>query len=333
MTQERTALVTTVSIWAVFFIFVLLIPMPEVEEKTTFGEMSIRLEPLTDVNQREAMQSESQSMEQAETTFTEATIETAPSVSEPLVNEVVSNAPVVPKESTPATTPAPRREQVLSKSIEELMAEQNNRSQNNADVQWSDDIFAESATNSTSTAQESNNAIVRSSSSLSGSAAQSGSSSGSVVSQGETARAGNQAGSVSSETSSLLQGVTQAKSSEGGSNAASSQSSQSSSSRQSSSSGYAITFSGEPRRLLYPSNPTLIISPENQRLIQSNRNVEVTLSVGVNGTVSPTMITFTPSALIPAEIQSELRQQIARWRFEEGQSSGQATFIYSIIVE
>ncbi len=337
MTQDRVALTTTISIWAVFLIVALFLPMPKPEEKKLFGEMSIRLEPLTET-QTESMQREStESFEQTETAEVATTMESQAPVREvePVKESVV---PQVQQASVakPTETPQPRREQVLAKSIEELMAEQNNRTQSNAQREWSDDIFSSSSAVSSTTQSSSTQAARQSTSSLSGSAASSASSAASgVVTEGESARSGVATGTVSSQTSDLLSGIANAQSgsTQSQQSTSSSSSTQTSTSSQAVTSGYNFTFEGEQRRLIYPTNPVLVISPENQRLVSASREVTVTLTVSANGTVSPSSVTFTPSALVPSPIQGELRQQIVTWRFEEGSSSGQASFFYSIIVE
>ncbi len=331
MTQVKPAFVTTIIVWFVLFLFIVLVPMPTLQEQEKiFGEMTIKLDALP----------ERASTEIAHSTFQEETFtEQIQTVDRVIQNETISQEVQTVEQprnvqSSSASAVEPSREQVLSRSIEDLIAEQNNRTQSNRQTQWSDDVFSTSNAVTSTQNQVSESAPKQSSSSLSGAAAQSNPTSSAAI-QGETVRSNTNSGSVSSETSNLLSNIASTQPSLGGTQQSSSgtQRQQTNATSFSTASGYDFNFEGEARRLLYPANPTLEISSENQRLIQGTRSVQVALTVSPNGTISPSSITFTPSALVPREVQSELRQQIATWRFEEGPGSGQATFIYSIIVE
>ncbi len=94
-----------------------------------------------------------------------------------------------------------------------------------------------------------------------------------------------------------------------------------------------ITFDGTPRRLIHPAKPVIILPPHLARLIDSDRTVTVHFLVRADGTVPASLITFSPSALLPPEIQNYLRNEFMNWRFERGRDDGQARFLYSITVQ
>ncbi len=90
---------------------------------------------------------------------------------------------------------------------------------------------------------------------------------------------------------------------------------------------------GTSRRLINPSKPVIILSPESEKLITSSREVIIVFTVLANGTVSPGHIRFEPPGILHVNVQTEIRAQIAQWRFEEEKSDGQARLTYSINVK
>lgn len=87
---------------------------------------------------------------------------------------------------------------------------------------------------------------------------------------------------------------------------------------------------GSARKLLNPKEPKIILSPEAEALIDSSKTVTIRLRVLATGTVSPNNISFTPSGLLPVQVQLEIKAIIARWQFEPAATDGQASFQYSI---
>lgn len=78
----------------------------------------------------------------------------------------------------------------------------------------------------------------------------------------------------------------------------------------------------------------IVISPEKEALINSSREVTITFTVNSSGLVDPNSITITPSAMLPIEIQGEIKDQIATWRFlvpSSYEGYGQVSFNYNII--
>lgn len=94
-----------------------------------------------------------------------------------------------------------------------------------------------------------------------------------------------------------------------------------------------ITFDGDPRRLIHPATPVIVLPPHLARLIESDRTVTVHFMVRADGSVPGSFVRFTPSALLPPEIRSFLKNEFMNWRFERGSNDGQASFLYSIKVQ
>ena len=94
-----------------------------------------------------------------------------------------------------------------------------------------------------------------------------------------------------------------------------------------------IAFDGASRKLLYPAKPVIALPDNLAKLVDSSRAVTVTFSVLADGTVPAGAISFTPSAILPAEVRDYLRREFSSWRFEKSSEDGQARFLYSIKVE
>ena len=84
---------------------------------------------------------------------------------------------------------------------------------------------------------------------------------------------------------------------------------------------------GEMRILLDPQEPKIIL-PEDAN-IETSVNIEIYFQVLKNGSV--TSIQISNEALISPKIATEIKNQIAQWRFNEANSNGQGHFNYSII--
>lgn len=88
---------------------------------------------------------------------------------------------------------------------------------------------------------------------------------------------------------------------------------------------------GSARVLLEPKEPKIHISEEHSHLIDNKRTVTIEFTILPSGNIPKSKITFKPAALIPAEIQSEISDQISKWRFAPADTEGVATFEYTII--
>lgn len=94
-----------------------------------------------------------------------------------------------------------------------------------------------------------------------------------------------------------------------------------------------LSFDGAPRRLLSPESPAIELPARLARLVDSDRTVTVQFTVLSDGSVPSGLVSFTPSAVLPAEIRDYLRKEFSSWRFEKGAADGQASFRYSIRVQ
>ncbi|HRR02691.1 MAG TPA: hypothetical protein P5286_07300, partial [Treponemataceae bacterium] len=83
----------------------------------------------------------------------------------------------------------------------------------------------------------------------------------------------------------------------------------------------------------YPAKPGIILPPHLARLIDSDRSVTVLFVVRADGSVPASLVRFSPSALLPPEVQNYLKNEFSTWRFERGSDDGQARFLYSITVQ
>jgi hypothetical protein len=94
-----------------------------------------------------------------------------------------------------------------------------------------------------------------------------------------------------------------------------------------------FSFDGASRKLLYPAKPAIVLPDNLAKLVDSSRAVTVGFTVLADGSVPAGTISFTPSAILPAEIRDWLRKEFSSWRFEKSSEDGQARFLYSIRVE
>lgn len=248
--------------------------------------------------------------------------------------------PAVKAEVKPAvkTAPAPaapvekRAEPQLVQSMEELMAQ--NSKPVKKEAVWDESIFESSAIEEQSQAA----AVPKINSAepvqaLSGTAA-SAKKDTAAVSSVQTTRSASSSQSMSS-TEAALQNILSAKpgvyTSQGNDQ---SKSFETQSSSRSEGDGVSMDLAdGSSRLLLYPEKPAIVLSAESEKLITSSRTLTIVFTVLANGTVPPGNISFQPAGILPVSVQTEIRSQIARWRFEEEKSDGQARLTYSINVK
>ena len=245
---------------------------------------------------------------------------------------------VTPKPATkPATTqetkgtssqPKQKKQITYKKSVEELMAEQAASSSKNKS--WDDSMFDDEGSTSVSSTNSSTSNVgqISGSSALSGMAASSVGSHESVSSVSSTVN--SSAGVSSSATKSALGKIATTSYVDNKTAGISSQSTIKSSTASDGKVAVALA-DGSARILLEPAKPVIIISAENAKLIDSSRNVEISFRILPAGNVPLNGIKITPSALLPLEIQTEIKKQISEWRFASASDDGQAVFEYSII--
>ena len=403
MTKDRKALSLSAVLWMFLFAAAFIIPLPSYKTEQTFGTLSIKLEPLPQTVQKNAVrplqqdapehtQSEqndpvpkpaktAQTPKSAAASAQKASApakaasrkapaqKTETTSSSPKGASASSSKAASPAASSSAaassaaqakkadTKAAMRRENVpLQKSMEQLMAEQARTAKEKTSPVWDDSVFSSGKTVRSSSAASSgqstassafDSANTKSSNALSGSA-------GTAASREKTSAAVSQSSQENAQTKSKVSGETGdllakigtqkaafSSSSSAGENsrASSASNADASSSAQKSSFSASIAGSGEinvktqdgkPRKLLDPAKPVLTISKQNEKLIDSSRKLNVEFTVLPDGNVLPSSIRFSPAALLPPQIQTELSAQLVRWRFEPGSGNGQASFIYSI---
>ena len=401
MTKDRKALSLSAVLWMFLFAAAFIIPLPSYKTEQTFGTLSIKLEPLPQTVQKNAVRplqqdapEHTQSEQNAPVPKPVKTAQTAKSAAASAQKasvpakaasrkapaqktETASSSPKgasSSKAASPAasssaaassaaqakkadTKAAIRCENVpLQKSMEQLMAEQARTAKEKTSPVWDDSVFSSGKTVRSSSAASSgqstassafDSANTKSSNALSGSA-------GTAASREKTSAAVSQSSQENAQTKSKVSGETGdllakigtqkaafSSSSSAGENsrASSASNSDASSSAQKSSFSASIAGSGEinvktqdgkPRKLLDPAKPVLTISKQNEKLIDSSRKLNVEFTVLPDGNVLPSSIRFSPAALLPPQIQTELSAQLVRWRFEPGSGNGQASFIYSI---
>lgn len=401
MTKDRKALSLSAVLWMFLFAAAFIIPLPSYKTEQTFGTLSIKLEPLPQTVQKNAVRplqqdapEHTQSEQNAPVPKSVKTAQTAKSTAASAQKasapakaasrkapaqktETASSSPKgasSSKAASPAasssaaassaaqakkgdTKAAMRRENVpLQKSMEQLMAEQARTAKEKTSPVWDDSVFSSGKTVRSSSAASSgqstassafDSANTKSSNALSGSA-------GTAASREKTSAAVSQSSQENAQTKSKVSGETGdllakigtqkaafSSSSSAGENsrASSASNADASSSAQKSSFSASIAGSGEinvktqdgkPRKLLDPAKPVLTISKQNEKLIDSSRKLNVEFTVLPDGNVLPSSIRFSPAALLPPQIQTELSAQLVRWRFEPGSGNGQASFIYSI---
>ena len=401
MTKDRKALSLSAVLWMFLFAAAFIIPLPSYTTEQTFGTLSIKLEPLPQTVQKNAVRplqqdapEHTQSEQNAPVPKPVKTAQTAKSTAASAQKasapaKAASRKPPAQKTETASSSPkgassskaaspaasssaaassaaqakkgdtkaAMRRENVpLQKSMEQLMAEQARTAREKTSPVWDDSVFSSGKTVRSSSAASSgqstaasafDSANTKSSNALSGSA-------GTAASREKTSAAVSQSSQENAQTKSKVSGETGdllakigtqkaafSSSSSAGENsrASSASNADASSSAQKSSFSASIAGSGEinvktqdgkPRKLLDPAKPVLTISKQNEKLIDSSRKLNVEFTVLPDGNVLPSSIRFSPAALLPPQIQTELSAQLVRWRFEPGSGNGQASFIYSI---
>ncbi|HZK20307.1 MAG TPA: hypothetical protein VFC68_06250 [Treponemataceae bacterium] len=329
--RERDAIVSTLLFWMLMGAIGGLVLSPRVKE-SQYKTISIRLDmPVVPFEKKLA-----QSAIKSEKSTSASTIETRQKTESVQQEELVKKTalPVVKEkpiktESTPAVNQSAPSQQKLQKSIDELMQEQKKVQSNKKteDIAW-DKMFSNSTkatSSSVSTHTKSNE--IESSETLSGAVASIASDSSSSSASSKVAKSKAEA---SESTVTALQAIGGASFADTrpGSNLTSTVSVVSS---MSDATGTTVRMNdGSMRKLLDPSSPVLTIAKENEKLIASSHVITINFIVKADGNVLPTSVSFSPSGLLPLPVQSDLRIQIARWRFEKGISDGQAEFKYSI---
>ena len=340
---ETASLIITASLWVIFGICAIFIPISKKEEPQKFISVKITLPAVEKVEKEVEPPKQQANLEQV--------------VKQDIVQEktVVPETPkqeVAPKTETPVktqpkpeqktTTSTPKKElaktvetpvkpstpvkQELQQSMEDAIAAQNaNKSKKTVEeVDW-DAMFGSSSVTTNESSQSSKSQVQKvldNQQALVGEAGTSSSNDSSVVASSKSQNTEN---SASTNTSSMLQNIATKE-------YVSSNSSFSSvvniEGKTDVAGGTLIQLEdGKMRKLIFPSEPKITLSETSK--IETSVNVKIEFLVLKDGSV--TNIKINNEALITLEIVSEIKNQVSKWRFDKSDSDGHGHFNYSII--
>lgn len=345
--SETLSLIITLSLWLIFTLCSIFVPIPQKDEKEKYISVKLSLPPVEKIEKQtekiekpvreevsEISPAKPEVVEKVEVIEkTEAVAKTEPVVkTEPVKTEPVKTEPV---KTENAKVSSPKQEQTftpakqqLQKSTEELIAEQNAKKSTKTveEVDW-DALFGGTSTVSSNQTTNSSNQEIQTvqndSNALSGSAgiaASTTTSSYAASSENQNSNdeketntgtmlsniSGKKYETATQDLSSVVEFTGTAKG-DGGT--------------------LIQLENGEMRILLDPQEPKIIL-PEDAN-IETSVNIEIYFQVLKNGSV--TSIQISNEALISPKIATEIKNQIAQWRFNEANSNGQGHFNYSII--
>lgn len=340
--SETLSLIITLSLWLIFTLCSIFVPIPQKDEKEKYISVKLSLPPVEKVEKQtekiekpvreevsEISPAKPEVVEKVEVIEkTEVVAKTDPVVkTEPVKTEPVKteNAKVSSPKQEQTFTPA---KQQLQKSTEELIAEQNAKKSTKTveEVDW-DAMFGGTSTVSsnqtTNSSKQEIQTVQNDSNALSGSAgiaASTTTSSYAASSENQNSNdeketntgtmlsniSGKKYETTTQDLSSVVEFTGTAKG-DGGT--------------------LIQLENGEMRILLDPKEPNIIL-PEDAN-IETSVNIEIYFQVLKNGSV--TSIQISNEALISPKIATEIKNQIAQWRFNEANSNGQGHFNYSII--
>lgn len=312
--RDKISLIYTACFYAILLIVFAIIP---VKVQKPFKEVTVKLEapvkPSTPVQTEKKVEPVTKPQAPAKQVTKTEPVQTKPAQAKS------TQTPTKPVQTPVKPKTTPRKQQTYAKSMEELMAENASKAKSK-NTTWDDSVFDDANTQTTqnTTNQTTQNRNAQTSqSSLSGTAAQTSQveSSSSVVSNN---RSSDNNQTAFSDTTEALQKIASTKYvAKGNSQGISYETSQ-------------VQIS---RQLLYPKEPSIVISPNAEKKIGRTKNVYISFTVSASGQVVERTIKIEPLGLLVPEVEAEIKEQIATWRFETGKSDGQAGFNYSIKVE
>ena len=340
--SETLSLIITLSLWLIFTLCSIFVPISQKDEKEKYISVKLSLPPVEKVEKQtekiekpvredisEISPAKPEVVEKVEViektevvAKTEPVVKTEPVKTEPVKTE---NAKVSSPKQEQTFTPA---KQQLQKSTEELIAEQNAKKSTKTveEVDW-DAMFGGTSTVSsnqtTNSSKQEIQTVQNDSNALSGSAGIAASTTTSPY----AASSENQNSNDEKETNTgtMLSNIS-GKKYETATQDLSSVVEFTGTAK--GDGGTLIQLeNGEMRILLDPQEPKIIL-PEDAN-IETSVNIEIYFQVLKNGSV--TSIQISNEALISPKIATEIKNQIAQWRFNEANSNGQGHFNYSII--
>ncbi|MBP3742174.1 MAG: hypothetical protein J6J00_04245 [Treponema sp.] len=258
---------------------------------------------------------------------------------EPKKTETVQKAQPKPKTEAPKPAPAPAPKPAPAPVQEEPVQlyqdpmeafAQQTKKQPKQEFNW--DMFDDEAAEVTSSSSQSSqsNQVVSSTPSFEGSAGTAVTEKSPALTSQAVASGASQNNAVSTQTSSALSGITNAKYV---GRAVSGVSSETSVKTQASGSGkVALAMSnGSMRALLKPSTPVINLSEAAAATIDNSRTVTIKFRVLEAGNVPRAEISIEPESTLHQLVRDEIRDQVSAWLFESADYSATASFTYKIV--
>lgn len=352
------SLISTFSLWTIFTLSVVFIPLPEKQEKEKFTEVKLNLSPIEKVEKpKEKENSEKVPVEQPEQQQEKPkTVQTEAPTSQPVVEEPKPSVPVeapkatskpeepvskptakstetatAPKETQKSTTETQSFTPVKPDLVPFLDDSINENNAKNVPKNPDDfgDIFAamENQEAIVSTQEPKEEVKIENNSGLSGSAGTGTSSSISEVTASSTNSTQNQDSPTDSTREALnsLKPKTYTTETAFGETEITAQTV-----TQEGGTGFQLE-DGKIRKLIFPLKPEISL-PENAK-IERDVTFKITFTVKKDGTVPYSEIFMTNEALLDVETVKAIKNQIAQWKFESSNTNGQGSLDYSIIIK
>ena len=353
------SLISTFSLWTIFTLSVVFIPLPEKQEKEKFTEVKLNLSPIEKVEKpKEKENSEKEPVEQpVQQQEKPKTVQTEAPTSQPVVEEPKPSVPVeAPKATskpeepvskpttkstetatTPKETPKSTTEtQSFTPDKQELepFLDYDYFNENNAkNVPKNPDDYAaffadmENQGAIVSTQEPKEEVKIENNSGFSGSAGTGTSSNSSEVTASSTNSTQNQDSPTDSTREALnsLKPKTYTTETAFGETEITAQTV-----TQEGGTGFQLE-DGKIRKLIFPLKPEISL-PENAK-IERDVTFKITFTVKKDGTVPYSEIFMTNEALLDVETVKAIKNQIAQWKFESSNTNGQGSLDYSIIIK
>lgn len=352
------SLISTFSLWTIFTLSVVFIPLPEKQEKEKFTEVKLNLSPIEKVEKpKEKENSEKLPVEQpVQQQEKPKTVQTEVPTSQPVVEEAKPSTPVeapkatskpeepvskpttkatetatVPKETPKSTTETQSFTPVKPDLVPFLDDSINENNAKNVPKNPDDfgDVFAAMANQEAivSTQEPKEEVKIENNSGLSGSAGTGTSSSISEVTASSTNSTQNQ----DSPTDSTLENLKNLKAKSYTTETAFGETEITAQTvTQEGGTGFQLE-DGKIRKLIFPLKPEISL-PENAK-IERDVTFKITFTVKKDGTVPYSEIFMTNEALLDVETVKAIKNQIAQWKFESSNTNGQGSLDYSIIIK
>lgn len=321
---NQIAIIGTICVWILLLIsfsFYSLLP-----QKKVYKTVQIRLDAPVAAEKSTFRESAPPKLENTNNII-EQKLESSSSTSKK--SEATTKASSVQKKQQQAKakpTVTPKKEQVLQKSVDELMSEQLNAQKKKTakEFDWSQFDDIESVDSSS---VSSNNTSVNRVNTFEGSAASAsqGTNSQTVTSSNSN----NENVAVSDSTSNRLSIIQSTSYSQNAGNGVTS-----SATIQTTSSNGKVSLAmrdGTIRQLLEPSMPIIELSEAAAATVDgSTAPFKITFVVNADGRVPVNGIRI-PSSIVSSIVRQEIASQISKWRFQSASTDSQAIFEYKII--